>query len=65
MALSDLTASAVVKAIEEFDQLGRDSFLRKYGFRRARRFVLQRGASHTTRRPSQAQRMDTCPGEQR
>jgi hypothetical protein len=43
MALSDLTASAVVKAIEEFDQLGRDAFLRKYGFGRARGYVLQRG----------------------
>jgi 5-methylcytosine-specific restriction enzyme A len=42
MALSDLTASAVVKAIEEFDQLGRDSFLKKYGFGRARGYVLQK-----------------------
>jgi 5-methylcytosine-specific restriction protein A len=42
MALSDLTTSAVAKAIEEFDQLGRDSFLRKYGFGRARSYVLQR-----------------------
>jgi 5-methylcytosine-specific restriction protein A len=42
MALSDLTASAVIKAIEECDRLGRDAFLDKYGFRPARSFVLQR-----------------------
>ena len=42
MALSDLTASAVVKAIEEFDRLGRNSFLKKYGFERARKYVLQK-----------------------
>jgi 5-methylcytosine-specific restriction protein A len=42
MALSDLTASAVLKAIEEFDLLGRDSFLKKYGFGKARSYVLQK-----------------------
>src|SRR6266478_2064250 len=42
MALSDLTVSSVVKAIEEFDRLGRDSFLKKYGFGRARSYVLQK-----------------------
>jgi hypothetical protein len=42
MALSDLTASAVAEAIEEFDRLGRDSFLKKYGFERARKYVLQK-----------------------
>ena len=41
MALSDLTASAVVKAIQEFDQLGRDAFLKKYGFGKARSFDLR------------------------
>jgi hypothetical protein len=38
MALSDLTASAVLKAIEEFDRLGRDAFLKKYGFWKGARF---------------------------
>jgi 5-methylcytosine-specific restriction protein A len=42
VALSDLTAPAIVKAIEEFDRLGRDSFLKKYGFGRARSYVLQK-----------------------
>src|SRR5262245_8356249 len=42
MALSDLTASAVVRAIEEFDQISQDSFLKKYGFRKARGYVLQK-----------------------
>jgi 5-methylcytosine-specific restriction enzyme A len=42
MALSDLTASAVFKAIEEFDRLGRASFLKKYGFGKARSYALQK-----------------------
>jgi 5-methylcytosine-specific restriction protein A len=42
MSLSNLTASAVLKAIEEFDELGRDSFLKKYGFGRARGYVIQK-----------------------
>jgi len=40
MALSDLTASAVVEAIEEFDRLGRNAFLEKYGYGRARDYWL-------------------------
>jgi hypothetical protein len=32
MALSDLTALAVTNAIEEFNELGRDAFLKKYQF---------------------------------
>jgi len=42
MALSELTSSSVLKAIEEFDQLGRDSFLKKYGFGKARGYVLRK-----------------------
>ncbi|WP_329337467.1 hypothetical protein OG866_23400 [Streptomyces sp. NBC_00663] len=40
MALSDITRSEVEKAIEECDRLGRDLFLQRYGFRRARRYLL-------------------------
>jgi HNH endonuclease len=41
MALSDLTdPSAVLQAIAEFDALGRDAFLQRYGFGPARRFYL-------------------------
>ena len=44
MALSDLTDPAAVEAaLDEFDQLERDSFLDKYGFARARRYFLLRG----------------------
>ena len=42
MALSELTVPTVLKAIEEFDQLGRDSFLKKYGYGRARGYVLRK-----------------------
>ncbi|HET9216649.1 MAG TPA: HNH endonuclease signature motif containing protein [Terriglobia bacterium] len=43
MKLSDLTeTSAVEKAIAEFDGIGRDAFLEKYGFGRAKNYFLQR-----------------------
>ena len=42
MALSDLTSEAVKRAIEEFDRLGPDRFLKKYGFGRARKYVIRK-----------------------
>ena len=42
MALRDLTdRGAVLSAIEEFDQLGRVAFLKKYGFGHARSYFLR------------------------
>ena len=45
MSLGDLTdRHAVESAIEEFDRIGRDAFLAKYGFGPARSyFLLYRG----------------------
>ena len=40
MSLSNLTRSAVLAAIEEHDRLGREQFLRQYGFGRAREYRL-------------------------
>jgi hypothetical protein len=40
VTLSDLNREAVLKAIEEFDALGRGDFLRKYLFRPARSYFL-------------------------
>ncbi len=41
MKLAALTdQSAVLSAIAEFDRLGRDVFLKKYGFKQARRYML-------------------------
>lgn len=40
MALSDITADGVRKAVAEFDQLGRDAFLAKYGFGRSKAYTL-------------------------
>lgn len=40
MALSDITNAAVRSAITEFDELGRDAFLQKYGFGKARDYFL-------------------------
>ena len=42
MALSDVTASGVERAIVDFDRLGRDSFLARYGFGKARGYFLIR-----------------------
>ncbi|WP_340379821.1 hypothetical protein U5640_30860 [Streptomyces sp. SS7] len=41
MALTDITASAVIQAVEEFDRLGHDTFLERHGFGRARRYLLE------------------------
>lgn len=42
MSLADLTSAAAVRAaIDEFDELGREEFLRKYGFGPARRYVIR------------------------
>ncbi|MFI5688601.1 HNH endonuclease signature motif containing protein [Streptomyces sp. NPDC051636] len=40
MALTDITASEVLRAIEECDSLGREGFLHQYGFGEARRYLL-------------------------
>ena len=40
MGLSDLTIPAVSQAIEEFDQLKRKAFLKKYGFGQARGYLV-------------------------
>ena len=41
MALSDIQSrKAILAAVEEFNQLGRESFLAKYGFGHARRYFL-------------------------
>jgi hypothetical protein len=41
VALSDLTApDAVFRALREFEELGREPFLAKYGFRKARSYFL-------------------------
>src|SRR5262249_21947826 len=41
MALSDLTSrDAVLAALAEYDRLGQDAFLAKYGFGRAREYEL-------------------------
>lgn len=44
MPLTDLTSSAAVNdALDEFDALGRDAFLDKYGFGQAREYFVRRG----------------------
>lgn len=44
MSLSDLTSSrAIDQALDEFDRIGREEFLEKYGFGRAREYFLRRG----------------------
>lgn len=35
-----LTADAVLRAIARFDELGREAFLKQYGFREARQYFL-------------------------
>lgn len=40
MALGNITREAVLAAIAEYDRLGQDGFLYKYGFGRAHHYVL-------------------------
>ncbi|RFU40626.1 HNH endonuclease [Actinomadura logoneensis] len=40
MSLTDITREGVLKAITEFQELGRDEFLRRYGFKEARTYLL-------------------------
>jgi len=41
MALSDMQShKAILAAVEEFNRLGREAFLEKYGFGHARRYFL-------------------------
>lgn len=40
MAIKDLTQEAILKAVQEFDSLGRTAFLEKYGFNQARMYYL-------------------------
>src|SRR5712692_5141915 len=43
MSLTELTSpAAVMSALDEFDSLGREGFLEKYGFGRARRYFVRR-----------------------
>ncbi|NJP44521.1 HNH endonuclease signature motif containing protein [Actinacidiphila epipremni] len=43
MAMADISAAEILKAIGECDALGREAFLRQYGFGPARRYVLRYG----------------------
>jgi hypothetical protein len=40
VALRDITRDAVLAAIAEYDRLGQEEFLNRYGFERARQYVL-------------------------
>jgi 5-methylcytosine-specific restriction enzyme A len=40
VALNDITRGAVLRAVGEYDELGQDGFLARYGFDRARQYLL-------------------------
>lgn len=41
MKLKDVTRKNILRAIIEYDSIGRDAFLAKYGFKPGRRFFIQ------------------------
>lgn len=43
MGMRDISRVAVLRALEEHDRIGRDAFLRRYGFAPAQRYVLVHG----------------------
>jgi hypothetical protein len=49
VAVNELTsADAVTAALDEFDTLGRDPFLARYGFGRAHRYYVERDGDEAT-----------------
>src|ERR1700686_3927092 len=46
MALADLTREGVLKAVAEFERLGRDAFLDKYGYGQATTYSLVIDGKH-------------------
>jgi hypothetical protein len=58
MSLSDLShPQAVLRALAEFDEIGREAFLAKYGFGPARTYFLVHEGRFTTPKPSLVLRM--------
>lgn len=52
MTFNDLTVkSAVESAINEFEEIGREAFLSKYGFGPARSYFLYTRVQDTTQKP--------------
>ncbi|GGV52314.1 hypothetical protein GCM10010293_64710 [Streptomyces griseoflavus] len=41
MTLNDITRPAVLQAVAEYDRIGRDAFLEKYGFGPSRSYLLE------------------------
>jgi hypothetical protein len=59
MALSDLTDPAAINdAVDEFDRIGRDSFLRKYGFGPSRAYFVRREGKRYDSKAIVGARMD-------
>src|SRR6266852_729469 len=46
MSLAGITREGVLRAVAEFDRLGRDRFLRKYGFGQAKQYFLTHEGQH-------------------
>lgn len=46
MALADITRAGVERAVAEFDRIGREAFLERYGFREARSYFLVIDGNH-------------------
>jgi hypothetical protein len=64
MAIEAVTSGGIEEALDEFDRLGREPFLRKYGFGHAQKYFIERngglydsnaiiGAAHGYDRPSE------------
>lgn len=46
MALIDLDPQCIVRAMQEFDELGRDAFLERYGFGPAQKYLIEHDGRH-------------------
>ena len=51
MALSDITREGIIAALGKYDEIGRDNFLNKYGFKPTRKYVLCVGEKYYEAKP--------------
>jgi 5-methylcytosine-specific restriction protein A len=46
LSISSIDRNAILSAIEEFDRIGRDDFLRKYGFGSSKSWLMYEGRQY-------------------
>ncbi|GAB3173349.1 hypothetical protein [Streptomyces incanus] len=61
MTLNEITRSAVLQAVAEYDRLGRDAFLERYGFGPSRSYLLEIDGKEYDSKAIVGRRTAICP----